>query len=331
MNIIVPEKLKKGDEVRVIAPSQSMRILGKDCIEIAKKRLEDMGLKVTFGKNAMNSMSDNYNCASIEDRIEDLHEAFRDTNVKAIMTAIGGFNSNQLLDYIDYELIKENPKILCGFSDITALLEAIHAKTGLEVYYGPHFSSLGMKKGCEYTIKHFANVLMNDEKDIINSSEKWSDDLWFIDQENRTFIENKGMKIVNKGEAEGRLVGGNLCTFNLLQGTEYMPDVENKILFLEDDGGAGKVFNRNFDRDLQSLLHLCKGKNIKAIIFGRAQKNCEMTEEKWIEIIKNKKELKNIPIVINADFGHTTPICTIPIGGYAKIKFDKNINIEITK
>ena len=133
MNIIVPEKLKKGDEVRVIAPSQSMRILGKDCIEIAKKRLEDMGLKVTFGKNVMNSMSDNYNCASIEDRIEDLHEAFRDTNVKAIMTAIGGFNSNQLLDYIDYELIKENPKILCGFSDITALLEAIHAKTGLEV------------------------------------------------------------------------------------------------------------------------------------------------------------------------------------------------------
>ena len=139
------------------------------------------------------------------------------------------------------------------------------------------------------------------------------------------------MKIVNKGEAEGRLVGGNLCTFNLLQGTEYMPDVENKILFLEDDGESGKVFNRNFDRDLQSLLHLCKGKNIKAIIFGRAQKNCEMTEEKWIEIIKNKKELKNIPIVINADFGHTTPICTIPIGGYAKIKFDKNINIEITK
>ena len=109
MNIIVPEKLKKGDEVRVIAPSQSMRILGKDCIEIAKKRLEDMELKVTFGKNVMNSMSDNYNCASIEDRIEDLHEAFRDTNVKAIMTAIGGFNSNQLLDYIDYELIKENP------------------------------------------------------------------------------------------------------------------------------------------------------------------------------------------------------------------------------
>ena len=167
-----------------------------------------------------------------------------------------------------------------------------------------------MKKGCEYTIKHFANVIMNDEKDIIDSSEKWSDDLWFIDQENRTFIENKGMKIVNKGEAEGRLVGGNL-------------------LFLEDDGGAGKIFNRNFDRDLQSLLHLCKGKNIKAIIFGRAQKNCEMTEEKWIEIIKNKKELKNIPIVINADFGHTTPICTIPIGGYAKIKFDENINIEI--
>ena len=326
MNIIVPEKLKKGDEVRVIAPSQSMRILGKDCIEIAKKRLEDMELKVTFGKNVMNSMSDNYNCASIEDRIEDLHEAFRDTNVKAIMTAIGGFNSNQLLDYIDYELIKENPKILCGFSDITALLEAIHAKTGLEVYYGPHFSSLGMKKGCEYTIKHFANVLMNDEKDIIDSSEKWSDDLWFIDQENRTFIENKGMKIVNKGEAEGRLVGGNLCTFNLLQGTEYMPDVENKILFLEELGietGPALVSNYLYYMKQNRIFE-----QIKGLWIGSYEHESGISLEKIVfDVIGHDYK---IPIIKSNNFGHIENKIVIPIGAEAEMTFKNNVKkIEV--
>ena len=117
---MIPAKLKKGDEVRVIAPSRSMVILGEDCKKIATERLEALGLKVTFGKYVMEADSD-YLCTSVEHRVEDLNEAFKDKNVKAILTVIGGFNSNQMLDYIDYEAIKENPKIFCGFSDITAL------------------------------------------------------------------------------------------------------------------------------------------------------------------------------------------------------------------
>ncbi len=120
MNKIVPRKLNIGDEIRVIAPSRSMCIINNDVIESAKARLENIGFKVTFGKNVLNSIGEDYKCASIEDRIEDLHEAFKDKNVKAILTVIGGYNVNQILDYIDYNLIKENPKIICGFSDITA-------------------------------------------------------------------------------------------------------------------------------------------------------------------------------------------------------------------
>ena len=102
---MVPNKLKPGDEVRVIAPSRSMVIIGEDCKKIATDRLESLGLKVTFGKHVMEADSD-YLCASIESRVEDLNEAFRDKNVKAILTVIGGFNSNQILNYIDYEAIK---------------------------------------------------------------------------------------------------------------------------------------------------------------------------------------------------------------------------------
>ncbi len=125
MNIIVPNKLKKGDEIRVVAPSRSMNLLNDETIEVATKRLEDLGFKVTFGKNVNKEFDSNFMCASIEDRVNDLHDAFSDKNVKAILTVIGGFNINQILDYLDYDLIKNNPKIICGFSDITALLNAI--------------------------------------------------------------------------------------------------------------------------------------------------------------------------------------------------------------
>lgn len=316
---MIPEKLKAGDEVRIIAPSRSMVILGEDCKKIATERLEALGLKVTFGKYVMEADED-YLCASIEHRAEDLNEAFRDKNVKAILTVIGGFNSNQILDYIDYELIKQNPKIFCGFSDITALSNAIHSKTGLVTYSGPHYSSFGMQKGFEYELEYFKKMFFQENEFELEPSKEWSDDLWFIDQENREFITNDGMYIINEGTAEGDIVGGNLCTLNLLQGTEYMPDIEGKVLFLEDDNMAGKIYLMEFDRNLQSLIHTKEFQNIQAIVLGRNQKGCEMTKEKWTKMIKNKPELKNIPVIAGADFGHTTPIFTFPIGGHVKLE-----------
>ena len=324
---MIPAKLKKGDEVRVIAPSRSMVILGEDCKKIATERLEALGLKVTFGKYVMEADSD-YLCTSVEHRVEDLNEAFKDKNVKAILTVIGGFNSNQMLDYIDYEAIKENPKIFCGFSDITALSNSIYAKTGLVTYSGPHYSSFGMLKGFEYTLEYFKKMFFEDKEIEIKSSKEWSDDAWFIDQENRELIKNDGMFVINEGEAEGEIVGGNLCTLNLLQGTEYMPNIENKILFLEDDDMAGKIYLMEFDRNLQSLIHMPEFKTVKALVLGRSQKATDMTKEKWIKLIKNKPELANIPVIAGVDFGHSTPIITFPIGGDARLKAKDN-NIEL--
>ena len=326
---MIPKKLKAGDEVRVIAPSRSMTILGDDCKKIATERLEALGLKVTFGKYVMEADED-YLIASAQHRAEDLNEAFKDKNVKAILTVIGGFNSNQILDLIDYESIKENPKIFCGFSDITALSNSIYAKTGLVTYSGPHYSSFGMLKGFEYELEYFKKMFFSDEEFEVVSSKEWSDDLWFIDQENREFIPNDGMFVINEGTAEGEIVGGNLCTLNLLQGTKYMPNIENKILFLEDDNMAGKIFLMEFDRNLQSLIHMPEFKTVKALVLGRAEKDCIMTKEKWIKMIKNKPELQNIPVIAGVDFGHTTPIIAFPIGGKARLEVkDNNIKLFI--
>src|SRR3989344_2289098 len=132
---MVPNKLKQGDEIRIISPARSMSIISQDVRNIAKGRLEKLGFKVTFSKNI--EESDEFNSSSIISRVDDIHEAFSNKNIKAVLTTIGGFNSNQLLKYLDYDLIKSNPKILCGYSDITSLQNAVYAKTGLVTYSGP--------------------------------------------------------------------------------------------------------------------------------------------------------------------------------------------------
>ena len=316
---MIPNKLKSGDEVRVIAPSRSMKIINAETHEIATKRLTDLGLKVTFGKNV--DLCDDFTSSPIEARIEDLNEAFTDKNVKAILTVIGGFNSNQLLKHIDYELIKNNPKIFCGFSDITALNDAIYAKTGLVTYSGPHYSSFGMKYGFDYTLDYFKKMLFSEDKVEVTSSDVWSNDAWFINQEERNFYKNHGMFTINKGTAKGKIIGGNLSTLLLLQGTEYMPKFDkDTILFIENDSSvSGSIYLVEFDRMLQSLIQQPGFNNVRGIVLGRAEKSCDMTPQKWEMMIKNKEELRNIPVIADADFGHTTPIFTFPIGGNATI------------
>lgn len=309
MKKIIPPKLHSGDIVRIIAPSRSLSIIGKESRKIAKNRFDELGLTLTFGKHV--EETDNFASSSIKSRIEDLHAAFLDPNVKAILTVIGGFNSNQLLRYIDWNIIKNNPKIFCGYSDITALNNAFFAKTGLVTYSGPHYSTFGQKLYFDYTLEYFKKCLMEDNPFEILSSSKWSDDEWYINQNDRKLINNKGYSVIQEGNAEGTVIGGNLCTFNLLQGTEYLPKAENAILFIEDDYTSEP---HTFDRDLQSLIHQPEFKNVRGIVIGRFQKKSNMTNNLLTQTIKTKKELKDLPIVANVDFGHTDPKITIPIG-----------------
>lgn len=328
--MIIPKKLKSGDEIHVIAPSRSMAILPDECKNLAIQRLSDLGFKVSFGKHVLEC--DEFGSSFIDSRVEDLHAAFADKNVKGILTVIGGFNVNQILKYLDYDLIKKNSKVLCGYSDITALSNSIYAKTGLVNYSGLHFSTFGMQKHFEYNLEYFKKCLMEEESFNVLPSPDWSDDAWFLDQEKRNIMPNDGYWIINEGEAQGKILGGNLCTFNLLQGTEFMPDLEESILFLENDNIVANYFSFEFDRDLQSLIHQPGFEKVCGIVFGRFQKSSNLDRDKMKKIIKNKKELKNIPIIANADFGHTNPLFTFPIGGEAKIISSKEqVSITIEK
>ena len=326
MKKIVPQVLKAGDEVRIVAPARGLRLIGRDSREIAKARFEEMGLKVTFGRNTTDENWDMFGSTDVEKRAEDLNEAFGDKNVKAVFTVIGGSNSNQLLPYLDYELIRQNPKIFCGFSDITALLNGIYAKTGLVTFSGPHFSSLGMKKGAEYTLENLKKMILGDQKNEIKPSDAWSDDLWFINQEDRTFIKNEGWQVINAGKAEGTIVGGNLGTFDLLLGSSYRPAFEkNTVLFVEECFTSEATDAGRFERNLQALIYQPDFENVSGIVIGRFQKASNVTKEKLEYIIKSKKALDRMPVIANVDFGHTTPLLTLPIGGECSLDAESGL------
>ncbi len=326
MKIVFPKKLVKGDFVRVVAPAKSLFVVNKEIVKIAKKRLEKLGLTITFGKNVFKSNF--FNSSSIKARVEDLIEAFTDKKITAIFAAIGGYNSNQLLDFIDWKIIKNNPKIFCGFSDITALNNAIFAKTGLVTYSGSNFASFGQKFYFDYSLDYFKKCLFNNQSFCVKPSEFWSDDNWKINQNKRKLINNNGHIIITDGYAEGTIIGGNLCTLNLLQGTEYFPKVDDIILFIEDDNLPKNYTLVEFDRNLQSLLQSIGQKKLKGVIIGRFQKTSKVKIKDLIRVIKAKKELNNIPVIANVAFGHTDPKITFPIGGGVKINSDKK-NREI--
>ena len=312
---IFPKKLTVGDEVRVIAPSFSMAKWPKEIRNLAQKRFEEMGLKVTFGKHVMEI--DDFESSSIQLRVEDLMDAFSDKKVKGIICGVGGYNANFLLDDIDWKTIRNNPKFFCGMSDITVLNNAILHKTGLVTYSGPNFRNFGQKLYFDYTWDFFKRIVFSTDVAEIEQSDKWSDDKWIKNQTNRKLIKNDGWWCINEGRAGGIVVGGNLCSLNLLQGTEYMPDLKGALLMIEDDSMSTVG---EFSRNWRSLMHLSDFKHVSGIIFGRFQKKTKMTRKLLTELIKDFSQLDNLPVIGNVDFGHTDPKITFPIGGVVEMK-----------
>ena len=311
---VVPAKLEPGDEVRVVSPAASLGFIPQDQRETAEERLTGLGLKLTYSKNG--EIRDRFDSSPVEARLSDVHDAFSDPNVKGMLTTLGGYNSSQLLGRLDYGLICENPKVLCGFSDITALATAIHAKTGLVTYSGPHFSTFAMKRGIEYTLDHFERCLMQGGPIQVEPADHWSDDAWYADQENRNLVPNPGYRMLGEGEAEGKLLGGHLGTFCLLFGTEFMPDLEGTILLLECDEETGP---EHLDRELQSLAFQRGFGGVRGIVFARFQRASKVDLEMLGAIVAGKPELAGIPVIAEASFGHTTPQFTFPIGGHGRL------------
>lgn len=291
---MIPARLNPGDEIRVIAPSRSLSVIRPMVYDGAVGYWKERGHHVTFARRSREL--EDFMSPSIAAKVDDIHEAFADPKVKMIISCIGGFNCNSILPHLDYDLIARNPKILCGYSDVTALLNAVHAKTGLVAYHGPHFSTFGLDKDRDYTWKAFVDALSQSGPVQLTPSAAGE------------------YMALQPGLCEGPIVGGNLCTLNLLQGTPYMPDLRGKVLFLEDDNIMGEYFCFEFARNLASLLQCEGAQEVAGMVFGRFEESCGMTADVMRRIIRNVVP-ENIPVIFGADFGHVFPMITFPIGG----------------
>ena len=303
---MIPTKLKKGDTIGVIAPSNYIEKDDLEYINASIALMEASGFKVKFGKYVFEDTL-GYG-TSPEKRAADINWAFKDDEVKAIMCVKGGEDSNTTLDYIDYEMIKKHPKIICGFSDNTSILNAIHEKTGLVTYHGPTFKSLtSWETG--YAYKQFIKTFAENTESLImgEPEEKYT--------------------TIQAGQATGELVGGNLSLFTKLVCGKYAVNLQDKILFLEELGfeAAPEMVNSN--------IYYLKQNGVFDRIAGLWIGNYEHPSKVSIEkIIKNAigDEYK-FPIIKSDNFGHIDKKIIIPIGTKAEINTNEKIKIKLVE
>ena len=303
---MIPSKLKKGDTIGVIAPSNYIEKDDLEYINASIALMEASGFKVKFGKYVFEDTL-GYG-TSPEKRAADINWAFKDDEVKAIMCVKGGEDSNTTLDYIDYEMIKNHPKIICGFSDNTSILNAIHQKAGLVTYHGPTFKSLtSWETG--YAYKQFIKTFAENTESLIMGEP----------EDEYTTIQ--------AGQTTGELVGGNLSLFTKLVCGKYAVNLQDKILFLEELGfeAAPEMVNSN--------IYYLKQNGVFDRIAGLWIGNYEHPSKVSIEkIIKNAigDEYK-FPIIKSDNFGHIDKKIIIPIGTKAEINTNEKIKIKLVE
>ena len=303
---MIPSKLKKGDTIGVIAPSNYIEKDDLEYINASIALMEASGFKVKFGKYVF---EDTFGYGtSPEKRAADINWAFKDDEVKAIMCVKGGEDSNTTLDYIDYEMIKKHPKIICGFSDNTSILNAIHEKTGLVTYHGPTFKSLtSWETG--YAYKQFIKTFVENTESLIMGEP----------EDEYTTIQ--------AGQATGELVGGNLSLFTKLVCGKYAVNLQDKILFLEELGfeAAPEMVNSNIYYLKQNGVF----DRIAGLWIGNYEHQSKISLEK---IITNAigDEYK-FPIIKSNNFGHIDKKIIIPIGTKAEINTNEKIKIKLVE
>ncbi|MDP4039960.1 MAG: LD-carboxypeptidase [Candidatus Pacearchaeota archaeon] len=332
MKLIKPSKLKKGDTIAFIAPASGLAALTLHRLKKGKEFFEELGYKVKIFPTAKKNSGISSDTA--EYRAKDIMNAFKDKKIKIIITTIGGNTSHQTLEYLNFETIKKNPKILCGYSDITSLHLALYSQTGLVSFYGPAvITQFGeTPKPDEFTTNHFFKAVTNTIGEI-KPSKQWSDDksIDWINKDDltkkRRYIKNNGYEWLKEGKAKGRIIGGCLPVILHLSGTKYWPDFKNKILLLETP--EGEDFRKgeslaNVDSALGNLRNLEVFKQIKGIVFGRGFGYTEKQIKQLKKIILYNTRDYSFPILYNVNTGHTDPIITIPLGVETEIDSSKN-------
>lgn len=304
MNLIkiLPPKLKIGDTIGVVAPSSP--IIGDNIDELnrAKKIVERSGFKVKYSKNIF-SNTNGYS-ATAREKSEDINTMFADKDVKMIWCAKGGNNSNSTFEYLDYELIKKNPKIICGYSDITSITNMITEKTGLVTFSGTNFKTIATDE-TDFSYKQALSRFVEGRLEI--------------KPENEEYI------TIQKGQAIGELIGGNLTLTKGMVAGKYSLDFTDKILFLEELGFETEP--AGVSNNLYFMKQNGVFDKIKGLWIGNYEHESRVPLEKIVlDVLGDEYKF---PIIKSNNFGHIERKIVIPIGTKAEINTEENIKIKL--
>lgn len=299
-----PQKLKLGDTIGIVAPSSP--IIGNNIEELnrAKEIAERSGFKVKYSKNIF-SNTNGYSTTARE-KAEDINAMFADKEVKMIWCAKGGNNSNSTFEYIDYELIKKNPKIICGYSDITSITNMITEKTGLITFSGTNFKTIATDE-TDFSYKQALSR--------------------FVDGNLEFGPENEEYVTIQKGKAEGELIGGNLSLTRGMVAGKYSLDFTDKILFLEELG-----FETDPEATSNNVYYMKQNgvfDKIKGLWIGNYEHESGISLEKIIlDVLEGEYKF---PIIKSNNFGHIERKTVIPIGTKAEINTDEDVKIKLVE
>jgi muramoyltetrapeptide carboxypeptidase len=301
--VIKPNRLKVGDTVGIIAPASPPE---REKLERGIRFLNEIGLNVKIGKNLEKKMG--YLAGTDDERLEDFHTMFQDNDVKAVFCARGGYGTARFAARIDFHLIKTNPKIFWGYSDITFLHSAIHQNTGLVTFHGPMIGSdMGLENADPVSKQYFEQLFS--EQNIIYSEEI------------------SPLEVLVEGVATGSIVGGNLSILTSTLGTPFEIDTKEKLLFIEDVNEEPRMV----DRMLNQLYMAGKLNGISGLIIGDFGNCCSLNRESLSleEVIYHYVMLANKPTLKGFKIGHCSPHISIPLGVQALLNtYKKNLQIE---
>ncbi len=304
---LLPPRLAEGQTVGIVAPA-SATFQTVD-LAIAQESLQALGLKSKLGRHVL--ARHGYLAGADRDRAADINAFFDDDGISAVLPIRGGWGSSRVLPHLDYEKIRRNPKVVVGYSDITALHLAIGAKTGLVTFHGPN----GLGRWDSWSLEYFKRVLFAGEAVTMENPTALSDRNALTQTENR-------VQTITPGTARGRLVGGNLTVLTTILGSPYVPSFDGAILFLEDVGEDLYRVDRMFTQlKLAGLLDRIRGFAFGTCAeCGPGEGFASLTLE---EILADHVKPLGVPAWFGAMIGHQTPQWTLPVGGEVEIDAGK--------
>lgn len=298
---LLPLRLRAGARIALIAPSSSA---SEEKISRALANLAGFGYTVVEGKYLRSQ--NGYLAGTDAERMEDLHWAFRDNSIDAIWCVRGGYGAARLLPFLDYELIRKHPKPFIGYSDITALHQAINQRTGLVTFHGP----VGASDFPDNTWQHFKAILIDgvQRHDIVGVPDD------SLGAEYQPLV-------VRSGRASGTLTGGNLALLSALAGTPFAPVFKNRIAFIEDVGEQPYRLDRMLTQLLQAT-DLKEAAGIALGVFNDCQPKPDSPSYSLPDTLKLCLGHLNIPVVYGIPFGHVSYQATLPCGIKAELDAD---------